>query len=303
MNAVTLGLSAGTLFAMAVVFSYILGWASRKFYVEVDPRVTAIMEVLPGANCGGCGFVGCSDYAEAIVGADAPVNKCPVGGEGCAAQVAGIMGVELKETLPFRPIVHCGAHTADKLQRHTYFGEQTCAAVNLVSGVQGCTYGCLGIGDCTRACNYDAIHVVDGLATVDYDKCVGCGACANVCPRNIISMTPFKYQRVMAVACSNKDFGKAVKEVCQVGCIGCKACAKACSLFQVEDNLSSINYDLYCQDYTEELKKAIEKCPQKKIILVGKPTAKHLEETKDMDVPELVEANFHTTVDDTEWWG
>jgi Na+-translocating ferredoxin:NAD+ oxidoreductase RNF subunit RnfB len=259
--------------------------------------------VLPGANCGGCGFVGCSDYAEAIVGADAPVNKCPVGGEGCAAQVAGIMGVELTDTLPFRPVVHCGAHTEDKLLRHTYLGEKTCAAANLVSGVQGCTYGCLGIGDCTRACNYDAIHVVDGLATVDYDKCVGCGACAKVCPRNIITMTPFKYQRVMAVACSNKDFGKAVKEVCKVGCIGCKACAKACSLFQVEDNLSSINYDLYCQDYTEELKKAIEKCPQKKIILVGKPTAKHLEETKDMDVPELVEANFRTTVDDTEWWG
>jgi Fe-S-cluster-containing hydrogenase component 2 len=213
------------------------------------------------------------------------------------------MGVELTDTLPFRPIVHCGAHTADKLHRHPYLGEQTCAAANLVSGVQGCTYGCLGIGDCTRACNYDALHVVDGLATVDYDKCVGCGACAKVCPRNIITMTPFKFQRVMAIACSNKDFGKAVKEVCNVGCIGCKACAKACSLFQIEDNLSSINYDLYCQDYTEDLKKAIEKCPQKKIILVGKPSAKHLEETKDMDVPELVEAQFRTTVDDQEWWG
>jgi len=303
MNAVTLGLSAGTLFAMAVVFSYILSWASRKFYVDVDPRVTAIMEVLPGANCGGCGFVGCSDYAEAIVGDGATVNKCPVGGSSCAAEVAGIMGVELKETLPFRPIIHCGAHTEDKLHRHAYIGEQTCAAANLVSGIQGCTYGCLGIGDCTRACNYDALHVVDGLATVDYDKCVGCGACAKVCPRNIITITPFKYQRVMAIACSNKDFGKAVKDVCNVGCIGCKACAKACSLFQIEDNLSSINYDLYCQDYSEDLRKAIEKCPQKKIILVGKPTAKHLEETKDMDVPELVEAEFRTTVDDQEWWG
>ena len=303
MNAVTLGLSAGTLFAMAVVLSYILGWASRKFYVEVDPRVTAIMEALPGANCGGCGFVGCSDYAEAVVGDGAPVNKCPVGGESCAGEVAGIMGVELTDTLPFRPIIHCGAHTEQKLLRHEYLGEKTCAAANLVSGVQGCTYGCLGLGDCTRVCNYDALHVVDGLATVDYDKCVGCGACAKICPRNIITITPFKYQRVMAIACSNKDFGKAVKEVCKVGCIGCKACAKACSLFQIEDNLSSINYDLYCQDYTEELQKAIEKCPQKKIILVGKPTAKHLEETKDMDVPDLVEAEFRTTVDDQEWWG
>lgn len=303
MNAVTLGLSAGTLFAMAVVLAYILGWASRKFHVEVDPRVTAIMEALPGANCGGCGFVGCSDYAEAIVADGAPVNKCPVGGANVAEEVAGIMGVELTDTLPFRPIVHCGAHTQDKLLRHDYLGEKTCESANLVSGVQGCTYGCLGFGDCTRACNYDAIQVVDGLATVDYEKCVGCGACANVCPRNIITMTPFKYQRVMAIACSNKDFGKSVKQVCKVGCIGCKACAKACSLFHVEDNLSSINYELYCQDYTDELKKAIEKCPQKKIVLVGKPTEKHLDETKDMDVPELVEAEFRTTVDDTEWWG
>lgn len=303
MNAVTLGLSAGTLFAMAFVLAYILGWASRKFYVKVDPRVTAIMEVLPGANCGGCGYVGCSDYAEAIVGDSAPVNKCPVGGTSCAEAVAGIMGVELGDTLPYRPIVHCGAHSDDKLGHHAYRGEQTCAAANLVAGVQACTYGCLGFGDCTRACNYDAIHVQDGLATVDYEKCVGCGACAKVCPRNIITMTPFKFERVLAVACSNKDFGKAVKEVCKVGCIGCKACAKACSLFQVQDNLSSINYDLYCQDYTEELKKAIEKCPQKKIILVGKPSSKHIEETMDMEVPELVEADFRTTVDDQEWWG
>ncbi len=303
MNFVTVGLSAGTLLAMGIVLSYILGWASRKFYVEVDPRVTAIMDVLPAANCGGCGFVGCSDYAEAVVGADAAVNLCPVGGESCAAAVAGIMGVELTDTLPYRPIVHCGAHTQEKLKRHEYRGEQTCAAANLVSGVQGCIYGCLGCGDCTRSCNYDAIHIVDGLATVDYDKCIGCQACAKACPRNIITMTPFKFERVLAVACTNKDFGKAVKEVCKVGCIGCKACAKACSLFTIEDNISSINYEAYCQDYSEDLHKAFEKCPQKRLMLVGKPSAKHLEETKDMDVPEMVEADFRTTADDMEWWG
>ncbi len=303
MNFVTVGLSAGTLLAMGVVLSYILGWASRKFYVEVDPRITAIMDVLPAANCGGCGFVGCSDYAEAVVGADAPVNKCPVGGESCAAAVAGIMGVELTETLPYRPIVHCGAHTDQKLKRHEYRGEMTCQAVNLVSGVQGCIYGCLGYGDCVRACNYDAIDTRDGLAVVDYDKCIGCGACAQVCPRNIITMSPFKFERILAVACSNKDFGKAVKEVCTVGCIGCKACAKACSLFTIEDNLSSINYNAYCQDFSADLHKAFDKCPQKRLMLVGKPTAKHLEETKDMAVPELVEADFRTTADDMEWWG
>ncbi len=303
MNVVTIGLSAGTLLAMAVVLSYILGWASKAFHVEVDPRVTAIMDALPGANCGGCGFVGCSEYAEAIVGEDAPVNKCPVGGESCAAAVADIMGVVLTDTLPYRPIVHCGAHTEDKLLRSEYLGEKTCAAANLVAGVQGCTYGCLGFGDCVAACNYDAIHIVDGLSVADYDKCVGCGACAKTCPRNIITMTAFKFERMLAVLCSNKDFGKTVKEVCKVGCIGCKACAKACNLIQIDSNLSSINYELYCRDYEEDLKTAVEKCPQKKLVLVGKPTAKHLEETKDMEVPELIEADFKTTVDDTEWWG
>lgn len=303
MSVVTIGLSAGTLLAMAVVLSYVLGWASKAFHVEVDPRVTAIMDVLPAANCGGCGFVGCSDYAEAIVGADAPVNKCPVGGESCAAAVAGIMGVTLTDTLPYRPIVHCGARTEDKLLRSEYRGEPTCAAANLVAGVQGCTYGCLGFGDCVTACNYDAIHIVDGLSTVDYDKCVGCGACAKVCPRNIITMSPFKFERMLAVLCSNKDFGKTVKEVCTVGCVGCKACAKACSLIEIDSNLSSINYELYCRDYEEDLKTAVEKCPQKRLVLVGKPSAKHLEETKHMEVPELIEADFKTTVDDTEWWG
>ncbi len=303
MTIVTVSLSAGALLALAVVFSYVLGWANKAFHVEVDPRVTAIMDALPGANCGGCGFVGCSDYAEAVVGAGAPVNQCPVGGESCAAAVADIMGVVLTDTLPYRPVVHCGARTEEKLLRTEYLGERTCAAANLVAGVQGCTYGCLGLGDCQKACNYDAIHVVDGLSTVDYDKCVGCGACAKVCPRNIITMAPFKFERMLAVLCSNKDFGKAVKEVCTVGCVGCKACAKACSLFQVEDNLSSINYGLYCKDYEADLKTAVEKCPQKRLVLVGRPTAKHLEETRDMEVPELIEADFKTTVDETEWWG
>ena len=134
------------------------------------------------------------------------------------------MGVELGETFPFRPIVHCGAHTEDRLGRTLYQGESRCAAANLVSDVQACTYGCLGFGDCTRACNYDAIHVVDGLATVDYDKCVGCGACSRACPRNIITITPFKAERIMAVTCANKDKGKDVMAVCNVGCIGCGAC-------------------------------------------------------------------------------
>lgn len=303
MTWVTIGLSAGTMVGMAVILSYILGWANKAFHVEIDERVEAIIDALPGANCGGCGYVGCGEYAEAVVSGDAPVSKCTVGGESVAADIADIMGVEVGESLPYRPIVHCGAHYADRLQRSEYRGEATCAAANLVQGVQGCIYGCLGFGDCENACNYDAIQIVDGLATVNYEKCVGCGACAKVCPRNIITMAPFKYERMLAVTCSNKDFGKDVKAVCRVGCIGCKACEKACNLFKLTDNLPGIDYDTYCVDYAEELKKAVEKCPQKGLVLVGKPTAKHIAAVAHEKVPEVVEADFKTTVDDMEWWG
>jgi len=303
MNLLTISLSAATLLGLAMVFCYILGWASKAFQVEVDPRVDAILEVLPGANCGGCGYVGCGEYAEAVVGGQAGVNKCTVGGSSCAASIAGIMGVDAGESLPYRPIVHCGAHLEDRLKRHPYQGEQRCVAANLVSGIQGCTYGCLGFGDCTQACNYDAIHIVDGLATVDYETCVGCGACAKACPRNIITMVPFKAERMLAVACSNKDAGKAVKEVCKVGCLGCKACTRVSDLFSVENNLSTINYESYSPEKREELLAACKKCTRNRLIFVGKPTAEDIAAVADEELPEVVQADFKTTVDDTEWRG
>lgn len=301
MTWVTVTLSAGTLFGMAVIICYILGWANKAFYVEVDPRVEAINEALPGANCGGCGYVGCNEYAEAVVLEGAPVDKCTVGGASVAEEVGAIMGVEVGASLPYRPIVHCGAHWDDRLKRNEYHGEQRCAAANLVAGVQGCTYGCLGFGDCQRACNFDAIHVIDGLATVDYEKCVGCGACAEVCPRNIITMTPFKQEQMLAVTCSNKDKGKEVTEVCKVGCIGCKACQRASSLFKVVDNVSTIDYDAY--ECTEDVMKACEKCPRNRLVFVGKPTDRHKAAVADHEVPDVVAPDFKTTVDDTEWRG
>ncbi len=303
MTGVTLGLAAGTMLGMAIIMSYILGWANKKFYVEVDPRVESIIEALPGANCGGCGFVGCSEYAVAIVATDAPVNKCPVGGENCAKELADIMGVELGESLPFRPVIHCGARLKDRLGRTTYRGEPKCSAVNLVAGVQGCTYGCLGFGDCSQACDYDALHVVDGLATVDYDKCIGCGACAKVCPRNIITITPFKSERIVAVTCANKDKGKDVMSVCEVGCIGCGACSRISDIITIEENISIINYDNYTKDCLPGLMKACEKCPRKRLMFIGKPSAKDIEKASDLEAPEIVEPDFKTSVDDTEWRG
>ena len=303
MTWVTIGLSATTMLTLAVVLSYILGWASKKFQVDVDERVLTIIEALPGANCGGCGYVGCGEYAEAVALESEAVTKCTVGGQSCARQVAAIMGVEIGETLPYRPIVHCGAHYADRLGRTEYRGEMQCAAANLVTDVQGCTYGCLGFGDCARVCNFDALHVIDGLATVDYEKCTGCGACAKVCPRNIISLTAFKSDQMLAVTCSNKDKGKDVIAVCNVGCIGCGACARTSSLFTLKDNLSTINYDAYEPACSLEVLEACEKCKRQRLVFVGKPTATDLEKAADLDIPEVVEPDFKTTVDDTEWRG
>jgi len=303
MTALIVILAAATMLLLAVFMAYVLGWANRAFHVEVDPRVERVNEALPGANCGGCGYVGCNEYAEAVVLQGEAVDKCTVGGVSCAAALAKILGVELEQTWPYRPAVHCGATYDDRLGRSGYRGEPTCVGANLVAGVQGCTYGCLGLDDCTRACTFDAIHGIDGLATVDYDKCTGCGACARACPRNIISMVPFKAEQMLVVACSNKDFGKDVKAVCKVGCIGCKACTRFSDLFQVEDNISRIDYDKYDPDKMDPLKVAIEKCPMKRLVMVGKPSEKDLAAVAAEEAPEMVEADFKTTVDKTEWHG
>ncbi len=301
LTSVTLILASTVLAALAVVMAYILGWANRAFYVEVDPKVEAINNALPGANCGGCGYVGCSEYAEAVAAGQAEVNLCAPGGAGCLQALGEIMGVEVSEALPYRAVVHCGADETQRLQITEYKGERTCTAANLVGGVQGCTYGCLGLGDCVTACDYDAIHIVKGLAVVDYEKCIGCKACARVCPRNIITMVPFKTEQVLVVACSNEDFGPDVKKVCKVGCIGCKACTRIGELLKMDGNLPRIDYESY--DPETAFQPILDKCNMESLVFVGKPTEADLAAVAHEEVPERVKADFKTTVDDTEWRG
>jgi Na+-translocating ferredoxin:NAD+ oxidoreductase RNF subunit RnfB len=302
-TAITLILSAILLLLLAVAVALVLGWANRAFHVAVHPRVEAIVEALPGANCGGCGYVGCMEYAVAVAAGDAALTLCAPGGSGCAEALAAILGQEVAPSFPYRAVVHCAATWEQRLPpvKPEYLGEATCAAANLVAGYQGCTYGCLGLGDCVRACAYDAIHVVHGLATVNYDHCIGCKACEAACPRHIISMVPFKSDRMLVVACSNRDPGPAVKAVCPVGCISCSACARKCSLMQLTGGLPIIDYEAYKDE--ADFAPALEKCPRESLIYVGKPSKHDLALVADEELPPRIEADFETTVDKTEWWG
>ncbi|MCK4546445.1 MAG: RnfABCDGE type electron transport complex subunit B [Candidatus Eisenbacteria sp.] len=271
MTVVTVVLAAVVLAVLAVGMGYVLGWANRKFHVAVDPKVEALLGAMPGANCGGCGYVGCSEYAEALARGEAGVTLCAPGGVSTAEQLADIMGIEVDQACPYRAVLHCSAYEHQRLQRREYFGERTCGAANLVGGTQGCAYGCLGFGDCELVCDYDAIEMVDGLCIIDYEKCVGCGACVRACPRNIISMIPFKADRMLVVVCANKDNAREVKEVCEVGCSGCALCArKGPELFSMDGGLPIIDYEAYTPDHPD-LEIAREKCPKKTLVFMGKP--------------------------------
>ena len=286
---------------IALAFGLVLGWANVRFRVEQDPRIDQAISALPGANCGGCGMVGCADYAKAVVEGTIDADKCTVGGPHVAQALANILGIQVKHTHPYRPVIHCAADYDNRLQRSDYRGERSCFAANVIGGVQGCTYGCLGFGDCFTVCKYDAIEMVNGLPRINYHKCTGCGACERACPRHIISMIPFKAERMLVVACSNKDTGRLVRQVCKVGCIGCKACERMNDLFKVNDNLSRLDYDRY--DPAVDFSTAINKCPMGAMIYVGKPSAKDLAAVADETLPDVVEPKFETTADKADWRG
>jgi Na+-translocating ferredoxin:NAD+ oxidoreductase RNF subunit RnfB len=299
----TIAVTVAVVFTLLFVglFGFILGWADRAFFVSIDPREEVVKGALPGANCGGCGYIGCGDYADAIVNKGAAIDLCPVGGTACAKKLGSIMGQEFLESWPLRPVVHCAARTTARLGKMKYEGTPSCHGRNLVGGVQSCVYGCLGGGDCERSCKYDAIHIVDGLATINYEKCVGCSACAKICPRRIITMVPFKAERILTISCSNQDFGQDVSAVCKVGCIGCKACTKQANIFSMKGNLATIDYTDY--DPAQDVKTAIQKCPRKVMVTVGKPSPDDLKKTANENMSDIIRPKFETTVDKTEWRG
>lgn len=292
------GLSGGVMFTLAGAVGLILGWANEAFHVEEDPRLASIKGALPGANCGGCGFIGCADFAEAVLSGAVAPDQCPAGGRATAEAIAHILGIDYAVGWPIRPVVHCGANREQRVGRGEYHGEASCASANLVAGVQDCVYGCLGFGDCAQVCAWNAIDVSDGLARIDYEACTGCGACADACPRNLISLVPFKADRMIVVACSNRDKGPDVRKVCRVGCIGCAACSRASALFALHDDLARIDYDRYDPADLDAANTAMESCPMKGIVTLGRTATPVPDEEL-----EVVAPDFRTTADDAPWRG
>lgn len=212
---------------LGIAFGAGLAYASKKFEVKVDERITAIRDVLPGANCGGCGETGCDGFAEALVMGKVLPNGCPVGGPDTAVAVGKIMGVEVDTNEVKAARVHCNGRDSVSKYKFEYYGMEDCkAAAQLFAGRKHCIYGCLGLGSCVKACPFDSIVIVNGIARVIEDRCRSCGKCVAACPKGLISLV--SRNKEYSVMCRSKDKGPITKKNCEVGCIGCTKCVKTC---------------------------------------------------------------------------
>ena len=244
---------------IGLIAAVALGLAAKKFAVEVDPRELAVMEVLPGANCGACGFPGCAGYAKALVSGQVELNQCPPGGADLVARLANILGVEASAAAAEIAVVLCQGDNRKAQLKYQYLGLFDCnAAQRIADGPKACPGGCLGLASCQRACPFGAIEMTDdGLAVISREKCTGCRKCVAVCPRQVIRMTPAEAS--VHVLCNSHDKGALVRKYCQVGCIGCNICVKTVpAAYKVENFLAHVEYG---QD--EEAVEAIAKCPTK----------------------------------------
>ncbi len=250
---------------IGLAFGLLLAFAAVIFKVEVDERIEKIQEVLPGANCGACGYAGCAAYAAAVVEKGAPVDACSVGKSNVAQQVGGIMGKAVAAKKPVVARVLCGGDCEKAKDKYEYSGVSDCrSAAKLAGGSKACSYGCLGLGTCAEVCKFDAIHIKNGIAVVDEEKCTACGMCVKACPKNVIELVP--KDSLVTVLCKNKKSGKEVNAVCSAGCIACGICRKNCPFeaIAVIDNLAVIDYEK-CKSCGI----CANKCPKKAIIKRG----------------------------------
>lgn len=259
------------LFGLGLVAAAILSAASKLLYVEEDPRVEAVAEALPGANCGGCGYAGCEGYAAAVIGdPSVPPNKCCAGGAETAAQVAELSGKAMGDAEPqvaFRRCDRIGGNVQEKFE---YQGVLTCKGAKMLQdGPYACRFACLGLGDCVRACPFDAMALVNQIVYIDPTACTACGTCTRTCPNSILELIPQR-ARVM-VFCSSQDKAKDVTSVCEAGCISCMKCIKKCpaKAISMKDNRIHIDHEA-CLAYGPECEEAcVAACPRKILRCLG----------------------------------
>ena len=232
---------------MGLLFGSLLTLTSRVFAVPANPKKDAVRELLPGANCGGCGYPGCDGCAEAIAAGKAPVNACPVGGSECASKIASALGMEQAECSVKKVArVICQGDLEHCKTKFQYSGIQDCVSASLVSdGNRSCKYACLGLGTCAKVCPFDAISIDEykGIAVVDPEKCQSCGKCVDACPKHVIQLQPV--DRPVRLMCRAADKGILVSDNCRVGCIGCERCFNACRFGAITmvNHLPQIDYD------------------------------------------------------------
>lgn len=270
--------------AIGLVSAVILYVASKEFAVSEDPRIGQVSEVLPQANCGGCGFPGCTGFATACVKAGSLDGKlCPVGGQPVMEKIAAILGLEALTTEPKVAVVRCGGTCANRPRQTCYDGVHSCAIAHATYGGEtGCSFGCLGCGDCVTACRFEAItmNAETGLPEVDDSKCTACGACERACPRRIIEIRPKgRNNRRVYVQCVNKDKGAIARKACTPACIGCGRCAKVCSFeaIQLQNNLAYID-----PSKCKACRKCEAECTQHAILAVNFPPRKEKTAVKQM---------------------
>jgi Na+-translocating ferredoxin:NAD+ oxidoreductase RNF subunit RnfB len=278
-----------TLVAIGAAAAIILYLVAQKFKVFEDPRIDQVEDALPAANCGGCGFAGCRNFAESLVKSDDWDDLfCPVGGNETMANAAAILGKEAIEQAPRVAVVRCNGTPEFRPRVNIYDGAQTCAIVHsLYAGEGGCPYGCLGCGDCVVVCKFDAIHMnpATGLPEVVDDKCTACGACVDACPRNIIELRKkWKKDRKIYVSCINEEKGAVSKKNCSVSCIACTKCFKVCphEAIVMENNLAFID-----SDKCKLCRKCVVECPTNAILEINFPPRKtEVAETADAETKQ-----------------
>ena len=247
---------------LSLVFGALLGFSAKKFAVKTDPNIERIHDVLPGTNCGGCGFAGCAMFAQAVANNKAAYNACPPGGNDTAAKIAQTMGIDPVASGRKVAFIKCNGLDDNVSSNYIYDGPKSCVAASQLAtgGNKSCIYGCIGLESCKNACPFNAVKIVGSIAIIDPKKCTACGKCIAACPKNLIEIVQDKSK--VRVLCNSSDIGRITRKNCRAGCIGCTVCQKLCpeGAISLENNKAKIDYEkcTLCMA-------CVQKCPTKSI--------------------------------------